>query len=126
MMSRFNPVLEILANFIAEHGIPSSLRVNLGYGMKLALNTNLELVSLPSHFFHTPDYTEQAPVDLDQIIESLFPAEQAGSVGKLTINETIGVTSNQTTSYIKSFQTEILGKPKLIEPISRVPSKFKA
>lgn len=52
------------------------LRVNLGYGMKLTLNSSVELVSLQSNFFQTPEQVEQSPVDLDQIIEQLFPAEQ--------------------------------------------------
>jgi hypothetical protein len=50
-MSKFNPVLVILADFISEHSIPNTLRVNLGYGMKLALSTSVELVNLSSNFF---------------------------------------------------------------------------
>jgi hypothetical protein len=74
-MSKFNPVLSIIADFVQEHSLPNNLRINLGYGMKLVLTNTVESVDLPSNFFQTPEHVEKTPVDLDQIIESLFPAE---------------------------------------------------
>lgn len=35
IMAKFNPATEIIAQFIESNRIPSSLTVNLGYGMKL-------------------------------------------------------------------------------------------
>jgi hypothetical protein len=50
-MAKYNPVLTVLADFIQEHSLPSNLRVNLGYGMKLVLTNTVELMDLPSNFF---------------------------------------------------------------------------
>jgi hypothetical protein len=41
MMAKFNPVFDFLATFFDLYNLPQLLTVNLGYGMKLQVKSNM-------------------------------------------------------------------------------------
>lgn len=65
IMSKFNPILSVIADFIQENSIPNTLRLNLGYGMKFVMTNTVEQVDLPNSFFQTPKNVDKTPVDLN-------------------------------------------------------------
>lgn len=75
-LAKFNSSLTLLAQFIEIYDLPSLLTVHLGYGMKFTMKVDLAIgAQFDSDLFPEMVRDQQTLVDLDSMIEQLFPEE---------------------------------------------------